>query len=125
MHRRNPELKKGSLKWLASDYNFMAYGRFTQSHHSVILINNNDHEIRKEVSVWELGIPKESCLKRLIFTHDRGFDTEAVEYEVKAGKINVTMPRTSAMVLQYVNEEEPSMERQKVRNNGIFKRLQY
>lgn len=117
MHRRNPELKRGSLKWLASDYNFIAYGRFTRSHHSVVLVNNNDHEIRKEISVWELGIPKESSLKRLIFTHDRGFDTEPVEYEVKAGKISVTMPKTSAMVLQYVNEEEPSLEQQKVRKS--------
>ncbi|MDO4332965.1 MAG: alpha-glycosidase [Eubacteriales bacterium] len=116
MHRDNPELKKGSLKWLLSDYNFIAYGRFDFKHQSVVLINNNDREVTKEVSVWELGIPKAAWLKRLIFTDERGFNVEPVTYRVEAGKISVTMPKTSAMVLRYVNEEF-CLERQKVRKN--------
>lgn len=116
MHRDNPEFKRGSLKWLLSEYNFIAYGRFDLKHQSVVLINNNDREISKEVSVWELGIPKTAWLKRLIFTDERGFNVEPVTYRVEAGKISVTMPKTSAMVLQYVNEEF-CLERQKVRKN--------
>ncbi len=116
MHRRNPEFKRGSTKWLHSDYNFIVYGRFNQTHHSVILVNNNDHEITKEMTVWELGIPRETEMTRLMFTSEKGFSTEPVTYEVTAGRINVTMPKTSAMVLQYTNAE-PVMERQKVRKN--------
>ena len=116
MHRKNPEFKRGSTKWLHSDYNFIAFGRFNRTHHSVILINNNDHEITKEMTVWELGIPREAEMTRLIFTGEKGFSTEPVPYEVTTGRITVTMPRTSAMVLQYVNEE-PVMEKQKVRKN--------
>lgn len=117
VHRKNPEFKTGSLKKILSDYNFMVYGRFTQSHHSVVIINNNDHEVAREISVWELGIPKETQLKRLLLTNEKGYDTQSVSYEVKAGHVNVTMPKTSAMILQYVNEEEPLMERQNVRKN--------
>ena len=116
MHRKNPEFKRGSTKWLHSDYNFIAFGRFNRTHHSVILINNNDHEITKEMTVWELGIPREAEMTRLMFTGEKGFSTEPVPYEVTTGRITVTMPRTSAMVLQYVNEE-PVMEKQKVRKN--------
>ena len=116
MHRKNPEFRRGSTKWLHSDYNFIAYGRFNRTHHSVILINNNDHEITKEMTVWELGIPREAEMTRLMFTSEKGFSTEPEICEVTAGRINVTMPRTSAMVLQYTNAE-PVMEHQKVRKN--------
>lgn len=117
MHCKNPEFKKGSLKWLHSDYNFIAYGRFTRTHHSVILINNNDHEVTKEMTVWELGIPRETALKRLMYTSEKGYSTEEETVEVRSGRISVTMPKTSTMVLQYVNEEEPLLERQKVRRS--------
>ena len=116
MHRENPEFKTGSLKWLMSDFNFMAYGRFNEKNHSVVLVNNNDHEITKEISVWELGIPREGRLTRLIYTDEKGFDTEPVGYSVDAGRINVAMPKNSAMVLQYV-EESPMLERQSARRN--------
>lgn len=122
MHKNGPEFKKGSLKWLLSDYNFIAYGRFTTTHHSVIVVNNNDHEVKREISVWELGIPRQSELKCLLFTGEKGFHTEPLTYEVEAGKVSVTMPATSAMVLQYVNETEPVMERQKVKKSFWFGR---
>lgn len=116
MHRENTEFKTGSLKWLMSDFNFMAYGRFNEKNHSVVLVNNNDCEIMKEISVWELGIPREGRLTRLIYTDEKGFDTEPVGYSVDAGRINVAMPKNSAMVLQYV-EEAPMLERQSARRN--------
>ncbi|MBR2948679.1 MAG: glycoside hydrolase family 13 protein [Lachnospiraceae bacterium] len=119
MHRENPEFRTGSLKWLTSDYNFMAYGRFTRDRQSVILVNNNDGEVTREISVWELGIPQECTLKRLIMTSDRGYDILPEEYEVTGGKVKVTMPRTSAMVLQHVYEEENELEIQKVRKNFL------
>lgn len=117
MHRNNPEFKKGSLKWLWSDLGFIAYGRFTASHHSVVFVNNGEKEVTKEISVWELGIPNEAELKCLLFTNEKGFHTEPLTYEVEAGKVKVTMPKTSAMVLQYVNEVEPYLERQKVKKS--------
>lgn len=116
MHRKNPEFKKGSLKWMHADYNFISYGRFTRTHHSVVLVNNNDHPFTKDMSVWELGIPKETTLTRLIYTDEKGFNTDPVEIPVTAGRIEVTMPPTSAMVLQYVNKAEP-IEHQKVRRS--------
>lgn len=117
MHRDNPEFKKGSLKWLWTDSNFIAYGRFTASHHSAVFVNSGDKEVTKEIPVWELGIPKQAELTSLIFTNEKGFHTEPVKYEVDAGKVRVTMPKTSAMVLQYVDEITPLLERQKVKKS--------
>ena len=106
IHRQNKEFKTGSLKCLTLDYNFLAYGRFTKNNHSVVLINNNENEITKELSVWELGIPRDCMLQRLILTGERGYDINPMEIEVSAGRITVTMPKTSSMILQYRTEEE-------------------
>ena len=45
-------------------------------------------------------------LQRLILTGERGYDINPMEIEVSAGRITVTMPKTSSMILQYRTEEE-------------------
>lgn len=101
IHKQNKEFLTGSLKYMEADYNVIGYGRFTRDEQSVILVNNNDYEITKELSVWYLGIPKECILKRLILTTAEGYTTENKEYPVISGKITVTLPPTSAIVLKY------------------------
>ncbi len=100
--RKNRQyLRTGSLKYVDTEYNYLAYGRFGEDGSSLVLINNNDHELRKEVSVWELNVPREAVMIRLIQTSEEGFDTTAVEYPVIGGKISVTLPKTSATVLEF------------------------
>lgn len=104
IHKSNQEILTGSLKYVDHDYNFLGYGRFIRNEAIVVLINNNDHEITKEVSVWQLGIPYECIIKQLIFTSDMGFTVGGAEIPVFGGKINITMPKTSAIVLKYSKE---------------------
>ena len=103
IHKRNKEFLTGSLKELAGDYNVIGYGRFTKEGQSVILINNNNHEITKELTVWYLGIPKECTMKRLLLTTADGFTTEEQEYSVVSGNVTITLPATSAIILRYEN----------------------
>ena len=103
IHKQNKEFLTGSLGYMEGDYNVIGYGRFTRRQQSVILINNNDHEITKELSVWYLGIPKECTLKRLLLTKADGFTTEPEEYSVSMGKVGITLPPTSAIILQHVD----------------------
>ena len=103
IHKSHKEFLTGSLKYLEADYNVIGYGRFTKKGQSVILINNNDHEITKELTVWYLGIPKECIMKRLILTTADGYTVEEKEYPVAAGNVTVTLPATSAIILRYEN----------------------
>ena len=79
----------------------IGYGRFTKQSQSVILVNNNDHEITKELGVWYLGIPKECTIQQLLLTTAEGYTTEPKEYPVVSGKVKVTLPATSAVILHY------------------------
>ena len=101
VRRETSALRRGSLKYMDADYNYLAYGRFDSESQCVILINNNDKEITKSVSVWEAGASKEGRMVQLIATDDSGYTLEHKEYEIKAGKIQITLPKTSAVVLKY------------------------
>ena len=96
----------GSLKYMESDYNVIGYGRFTREEQSAILVNNNTHEITKNLAVWYLGTPKKGFMKRLMLTTAEGFTTEAVEYPISGGKIKITLPPTSAIVLKCCKKRE-------------------
>ena len=89
---------------MEEDYNVIGYGRFTRQEQSVVLVNNNKHEVTKDVSVWYLGIPKVCVMKQLLLTTADGFTTEPKEYPVITGKVHITLPPTSAVILKYSHE---------------------
>ena len=62
IHKACPELKTGSLKKVDADYNVIGYGRFNGRASTLVLVNNNDHEVTRRLSVWYLDIPKECIL---------------------------------------------------------------
>lgn len=104
IHRECRELRTGSIKSLDRDYNYLAYGRFNRSSQIIVLVNNNDHEIEKKVSVWQVGVPKESMLTRIFATTDAGYSTEHTELPVISGNITIKLPRFSAMILRHTEE---------------------
>ncbi len=101
IRKENDELRNGSLKSLGGEYNFIAYARFHRKGKCVILINNNNQPITKEVSVWETGIPKTAKMKLLLQTGENGYTLEGQEYEVVAGKVHIELPKTSATILKF------------------------
>lgn len=110
IHKDCRELRTGSIKSLDMDYNYLAYARFQKKAQTIVLVNNNDHEIEKKVSVWQAGIPKESMLTQIFSTTAEGYSTEHTELPVLAGKITVKLPRFSAFILRHVSEEPEESE---------------
>ncbi len=102
LRRENPELRRGSIKFVDSGYNYLAYGRFNRSGQCVILVNNNNYPITKAVYVWDLGTPKYGRMKVLLWTDEYGYSLGGKDYEVSAGKILIELPKTSAVILKYV-----------------------
>ncbi len=104
IHKENPEILNGSIKYMGHDFNYLAYGRFNNEGRSIVLVNNGDNAITKEVYVYDVGVPKEAVLKQLIETNENGFSTEIKMYPVVNGKITITLPKTSAVVLTHKGE---------------------
>ena len=106
LRRTCAELRTGSLKCLGKDYNYLAYGRFKRESQTIVLINNNGHEITKDVRVWEVGVPKEAVIAKVFESTADGFNTEKTELPVIAGKITVKLSPFSAIVLRHTTNPE-------------------
>ncbi len=102
IRREHPELRTGSLKYVDSDYNFLAYGRFTRRGQCLVVVNNNYYPVEKELAVWEIGTAKYSGkMTTLLQTADAGYSLAHREYPIHAGKIKITLPATSATILKF------------------------
>lgn len=102
IHKKHKELKTGSIKSLDQDYNFLSYGRFDKDGACVVAINNREAAFTKKVSVWELGIPKDAKLTRIMLSTDEDFTTKEEILTVEHGKVVLEMPKNSAIVLKYI-----------------------
>ena len=105
VHKTCKEFLTGSLKHVVSDYNVIGYGRFNKEAQSLIVVNNNDSDMVKEISVWELGIPKECTMEQLILTTKTGYSTKNAHFPVINGKVLINLPPKSAIVLRHVNKQ--------------------
>lgn len=101
IHKSNQELKTGSIKYIDADYNYLAYGRFNRREQCVVLINNNCHDLEKEVMVWEANIPRAGVMIQLIQTNEAGFNTDPVKHPIYAGKVKIVLPKFSAVILKH------------------------
>ena len=109
IRKENPELRTGSIKNIDSDYNFLSYARFNKKGYCVILINNNNYVVRRELSLWEVGIPKSGIMNTLMQTTEQGYALWGDSYEIKMGKISIELPAVSATILKFA-QAEPEME---------------
>lgn len=106
IHKENPEFIDGSIKFVLSEYNIIGYGRMRKGQCSVMILNNGEDEVTKSIPVWYLGVPLEATMRRLMLTTDQGYDDSVQEVQVIGGRVNITLPKTSAIVLKYKPEEE-------------------
>ena len=112
LRKEYPELRTGSIKPVVSDYNLLGYARFTKEGQTVILINNNDYPLEKDISVWQVGTPKVGKMETLLQTAEEDYTLGGPIYELHAGKLHIILPKTSATILTFVREgqnkpEEP------------------
>ncbi len=102
LRNEHDELRRGSLKFVDTDYNFLAYGRFHRQGQCIILINNNNHSIARDLNVWELGTSKTGKMVTLLQTGENGYSLSGPEYELYSGKASIVLPKTSAMILKFI-----------------------
>ncbi len=101
IHKSYGELKTGSIKELLADNNIIAYGRFNRQAATVVVINNNEFEVTKDIDVSVLGIPSDALLNQLILSDGRGFTVDGGSTRVKNGVLTITLSRLSGIVLRY------------------------
>ena len=97
----HPVFRTGSIKMVDSDYNFIAYGRFDRSEQFLILINNNDHEIYRNLTVWEIGTTRSGMMKTVFRSDRNGYTLTGEEYKLSGGLLDIAIPPESATILAF------------------------
>lgn len=103
MHKENEEFLQGSLRILYKDYNVIAYGRFTDSAQSVIIINNNDYEKEMEIKFgWQTGAMSECVVESIMYSDFEGYNTNRFTYAVERGRLRIKLRNYCGIVLKVV-----------------------
>ena len=100
LHRKNTVLKTGSCKFLGGGDAWLAYGRFSRREQMVVILNNSDSKRELDVSVWPLGIGKDSEMISQLYTNRGGYHTKAHHYRIEQGQIHVMMEANSSILLK-------------------------
>lgn len=100
IHKEHEAFKTGSIQFVWGEYNFLCYARYNRREHFLVVLNNDAVSRTVEMVVWLVGLPKECELEQIMYSHEDGFSTNPVTYEVKGGKLNVTLTEFSAVVLR-------------------------
>ena len=82
--------------------------RFSYCH--IIVINNNDFEVTREIEVWPAGIPMDAKLHPLITSDNVGYITDGAVQRAKDGVLSITLSRRSGIILRYNSFEAVSSE---------------
>lgn len=104
IHKWNPALKTGSLKFLGAGDGLIMYGRMQDTNRLAVAVNNLDHERQVEIPVWELGIPDGYTMKRILLTYESGFNAGELVCKVEAGMVVMKLPAYSSVILKYCEE---------------------
>ena len=100
IHKEHEAFKTGSIQFVWGEYNFLCYARYNRREHFLVVLNNDAVSRTVEMVVWPVGLPKECELEQIMYSHEGGFSTNPVTYEVKGGKLNITLTEFSAVVLR-------------------------
>ena len=102
-HKTIPCLRNGSLKPLMAGEHLIAYGRFTRDTKAVVVINNKTEYRNLSIPVWEIEVPVQAQMVRIMKTTQGGYNVGQVCAEVQDGMLNITMDPVSAVVYLWDN----------------------
>ena len=102
-HKTIPCLRNGSLKPLMAGEHLIAYGRFTRDTKAVVVINNKTEYRNLSIPVWEIEVPVQAQMVRIMKTTKGGYNVGQVCTEVQDGMLNITMDPVSAVVYLWDN----------------------
>ena len=99
IHKENPVLAHGSIKFLLGEHNVIVYGRFSETQRIVAAFNNSDEEKEVTIPVWQIGVFPGYILRRIMLTSSEGYTMDQEEYTVVSEDLALKLPARGAMVL--------------------------
>lgn len=107
-HKAYDCLRRGSYKPLISGNHLIVYGRFCKENKAVIAVNNKAENRNVQIPVWEIEVPEDAPMMRIIETSPKGYNVGKLFVLTEKGYLNITLAPVSAVVF-VVGEPRSSM----------------
>ncbi len=101
MHKEKASLKKGSFKFLGKGKRWVAYGRFNDSEQIAVVVNNDPMPQLTTFDVWPMGTDRDGIMERLVNVNYDGYTCDDRKYDVRDGKVTLTVPGYGCAVLEF------------------------
>lgn len=106
IHRENPALRTGSVKFLRGDRNILCYARFNRAQQFIIVVNNDGYTRSMEIGVCGAGVPSSCQMTQIMYSSEDNYSMAPVTYQVERSYLKMTLPKYSAVVLRHQSEED-------------------
>ena len=106
IHRENPALRTGSVKFLRGDRNILCYARFNRAQQFIIVVNNDGYTRSMEIGVCGAGVPSSCQMTQIMYSSEDNYSMAPVTYQVERSHLKLTLPKYSAVVLRHQSEED-------------------
>lgn len=106
IHKENPALRTGSVKFLRGEKDILCYGRFNREQQFVVIINNDSYSRTIDLTVNAAGVPKECTMTQMMYTTESNYSVLPVEYTISGGHFKITLPKYSAVVLKHEDRKQ-------------------
>lgn len=100
IHKKYPALTSGSLRFLHTGYQSLAYGRFQKDSQIIVVFNNQEEEKEICIPVWQAEVKNSQALMRVLLTDAGGYTERPMIYPVHSGEATIRMTGWSAAILE-------------------------
>ncbi len=98
IHKDYEVFRSGSLIYLMSEQNLIAYGRFNDKERAFIVVQTGGEAHDVEVEVWRLGMKDGERMYNMMYSSENGYSMAAFSSRVKDGKVTVRIGKNGATV---------------------------
>ena len=104
IHKEFSCFRTGSVKPLLCGRHIIAYGRFDHKCKAVIVVNNRHTEQQLEIPAWEVEVPWNGCMVRVMESNGGGYNVGRMRVPVVDGTLTYRVKAHSAVVFVYTCE---------------------
>jgi len=104
IHHETRELTMGSLKKMSAEDFIIAYGRFTKTTATAVVINRDTTERTVTLAMLELIAPQGVKYERIVESTEKGYNVGKLPVPLDNGKVTLKLAPMSAVVIRSVRD---------------------
>jgi alpha-glucosidase len=100
IHKQYQALRTGSVMFLYNDHGIISYGRWDETEHLAVILNNNRTELNLKIPVWKMECAMEGQMERLLYASEGRWNCLRELFPIEEGCVNVQLGPYGCTILK-------------------------